>query len=136
MTAGGAPLQWRVLGREYRVHVVRHDRPGMQPIAIGIEPEKRAFDQPRNCILFEPTSAPSPIQHIKTHRFGLGGLFQTRHRFCRQAVGQAKRDELGDVRRIEVREVVTRMPAFVLHVVQANDVKKDAPLEWRAPSGM
>ncbi len=43
----------------------------------------------------------------------------------RQAVGQTKGDELNDVPRVEVREVVWGVPAFVGHR------SHDAPLEWR-----
>src|SRR5262249_42417388 len=67
-------------------------------------------------------------------RLGSIGSFEPLKRFRRQTVCKPESDEPDDVLRIEMGQVVPRVPALVAHAPDAIADREDAPLEWRAPS--
>lgn len=85
------------------MHMVRHDAPGKDPIALAIEMQDRVLDQ--LCDLWMPQ--PAGTQASIKSSIGLGQIVgQPGKRFrdmSGQAVGQAKRDELCGLCRIEMR---------------------------------
>src|SRR6185437_9286858 len=109
------------------VHMVGHDGPGDQSIALTIEVKQRIFDKLGYFGLAQPASACSLVEECIT----VGVADREFHLFERsrgQAVEQPKRDELQSLRRIEMRKIPARMPAFGRH--------RTAPLQWRSSSFM
>src|SRR5438067_11639287 len=95
--------------------MVGHDRPRMQAIALTIEREKRILDESGDWLAFQPARTPTAIEHFVTQSFRPVGHSQTFESLFWETIGKPKSDKLDDVLGVEVRQIVTRMPALVLH---------------------
>jgi len=99
---------------DHDMNVIRHYAPSEQAIAVGIEMQHSLLDHIGDLRIAQPTRAEPGIEFPVEKRYRI--VFCTQHldQMARQAVGQAKGDELHCVGRVEVRQVTSGMPAFVL----------------------
>src|SRR5579885_103651 len=104
-----------VQGRTDDMHVIGHDDPGVQPVALSVEVQQRLFHMPRHAPIAQPARTMAGIEialdapPVLRVRFALGqpGQFVTPglHNPPGQRVGQAKRDGLWYLFALEVRQI-------------------------------
>ena len=97
------------------MHVIGHDAPGKEPIAIFVEVKQRSFDQLCDFRLAKPTGTPACVEPFVGLSQVVGEHCQSLSNSLRQAVGQTKGDKLDGFGGVEMRQVVPGMPALVLH---------------------
>ena len=85
------------------MHVVGHDAPGKEAVAVFVKVEQRSFNHFSDFRSAKPTSAPASVESFIGLSKIVGELCQGLSNSLGQAVGQAKRHELHRLRRVEVR---------------------------------
>ncbi len=93
------------------MNVVRHDAPSQQPITLPIEVQQTRLNECGNFGIAEPALAQSGVEFPVHKQYCVWLQAQCLDPSLRQAVGQAKGDELDSLRRVEVRQVASAMPA-------------------------
>src|SRR5437660_1483085 len=99
------------------MNVIRHNNPRLHPILVSIAFEQNHLDKFRHISAAQPALAMTSIQprfkFPALHR--IIRLFQNRLKFRavrdRKGILELKGDELGDARRVEVRQITALMPA-------------------------
>jgi hypothetical protein len=103
------------------MNMVRHDHPRAQSVSLAVKSEQRRFDHTCNLRIAQDAATVAGIypglDQLATFNIAQRGRrraelrFEPQKNFGRQTIGEMKRDVLNNVRRIEVREIPTRVPS-------------------------
>jgi hypothetical protein len=85
------------------VHVIGHETPGKQAIALAVKMEQRILDKRGDVRLSQPTFTESNIQIALDAVDCILSMQQRLRHGRRQAIGKSERHELDRLGRIEVR---------------------------------
>ncbi len=118
-------------GFNQRMHVIRHDAPGQQPIALAVEMEQSVFHclghfgmreraAPQACV--EPALHPFAPLHVSSGtRLSRQLLIHLTKRFLRQGIGQAKGKRLNQPHFVAMGQISSRVPSQARNRLQNGD---------------